>query len=183
VTTTPLSESVQDNAPSSASRLFRLIASGASVAILLASDLYSKEVAQDVLGDGRVIKVIDGFWSWHYAENRDVGFSLLRFLPHDARQPVIFTMVTIGLIAMTVYGIRRLHLLRPLVGSVLVVAGAAGNLIDRATHGFVTDFVLWYYKSFNWPIFNLADCFVVIGMFLIIWHEWKIPAEQDPAKT
>ena len=51
----------------------------------------------------------------------------------------------------------------------LILAGAFGNLIDRVFRGFVVDFI-----DFRiWPIFNLADAFVTIGVLLLIYYLWK----------
>ena len=49
----------------------------------------------------------------------------------------------------------------------LIVSGALGNVIDRIIRGYVVDYVMWYYKDFIWPIFNLADVYTVIGACLL----------------
>lgn len=51
----------------------------------------------------------------------------------------------------------------------LIIAGAAGNLFDRARYGYVVDFL-----DFRiWPVFNLADASICIGVFLVAWSLWK----------
>ena len=55
----------------------------------------------------------------------------------------------------------------PLFGcAVLLVSGAVGNVIDRLTLGFVVDFL--YFKLINFPIFNVADCYVVVAAGCLI---------------
>ena len=50
-----------------------------------------------------------------------------------------------------------------------ILAGAFGNLIDRVFRGFVVDFI-----DFRiWPIFNLADAFVTMGVLLLIYYLWR----------
>jgi signal peptidase II len=49
----------------------------------------------------------------------------------------------------------------------LILAGALGNLFDRLLFGGVRDFLHWYYVV-NWPVFNLADCFLVAGAGLLL---------------
>ena len=49
---------------------------------------------------------------------------------------------------------------------VLIAAGAVGNLIDRLLHGYVVDF--FYFKLIDFPIFNVADCYVVIAAFFAV---------------
>ncbi len=51
----------------------------------------------------------------------------------------------------------------------LILAGAAGNLIDRGLRGFeVIDFIRAHYYDYNWPVFNVADSAISIGVALII---------------
>ncbi len=51
----------------------------------------------------------------------------------------------------------------------LVLAGAIGNLIDRIFRGYVVDFIDLKF----WPVFNLADSFIVIGVLLILYYNLK----------
>src|SRR5262249_41447443 len=63
----------------------------------------------------------------------------------------------------------------------LVAGGAVGNLIDRVYFGVVTDFILWHYHEHEWPVFNVADIVLVVGvglMFIDIQKENK----RDKAK-
>ncbi len=56
----------------------------------------------------------------------------------------------------------------------LILAGAAGNLIDRLVHGHVVDFIDLYYRHWHWPAFNLADSWITLGaltLFLAYWRE------------
>ena len=46
--------------------------------------------------------------------------------------------------------------------------GAIGNVIDRLRFGYVVDFVQWYWRSFQWPVFNLADSCIVVGAVLML---------------
>jgi len=67
----------------------------------------------------------------------------------------------------------------------LVVGGAVGNLIDRIYFGVVTDFVLWRYKTHEWPVFNVADVVLVIGvglMFIDIQKEGKRDKARQAAR-
>ena len=50
----------------------------------------------------------------------------------------------------------------------LLLGGAAGNLIDRITLGMVVDFIDLYYKSYHWPIFNIADASICLGAFFLL---------------
>jgi signal peptidase II len=50
----------------------------------------------------------------------------------------------------------------------LIISGALGNLVDRFRFGYVVDFIEWYYKSYSWPVFNIADSCIVLGAALLI---------------
>jgi signal peptidase II len=62
----------------------------------------------------------------------------------------------------------------------LILGGAAGNLWDRVVSGRVVDFLLFYFKQYQWPVFNLADSAIVIGAGLLVLEILfsKPPAEE-----
>jgi signal peptidase II len=53
----------------------------------------------------------------------------------------------------------------------LILGGAVGNVVDRVLHGHVIDFLLFHYKTFYWPAFNVADMAIVGGAGLLILDE------------
>jgi signal peptidase II len=50
----------------------------------------------------------------------------------------------------------------------LVIAGAVGNIIDRVVYGYVIDFFDFYWGTYHWPAFNIADSSIVTGVALLI---------------
>jgi len=63
----------------------------------------------------------------------------------------------------------------------LILGGAVGNLWDRVASGRVVDFLLFYVKSYQWPVFNLADSAIVVGAsLLVIEILWSRPQMQEP---
>ncbi|SFV58139.1 Lipoprotein signal peptidase [hydrothermal vent metagenome] len=52
---------------------------------------------------------------------------------------------------------------------ILILVGAVGNLIDRATLGYVIDFLDFHYQNYHWPAFNIADSSIFLGMILFIF--------------
>lgn len=58
----------------------------------------------------------------------------------------------------------------------LILGGAAGNLLDRALMGYVTDFIDVFYKNHHWPVFNIADTAICIGALLLLVDLCKNPA-------
>jgi signal peptidase II len=49
----------------------------------------------------------------------------------------------------------------------LILAGTLGNMVDRVSQGAVRDFIKFHWKGHVWPLFNLADSFICVGVFLL----------------
>src|SRR5205823_3497420 len=62
----------------------------------------------------------------------------------------------------------------------LIFAGTLGNLYDRLFFGGVRDFLHWYYLV-DWPVFNLADCCLVVGAGLLLLQAFQSPPTADEA--
>jgi lipoprotein signal peptidase len=83
--------------------------------------------------------------------------------------------------AVVVLGVLLARGTRPPVVSAayaLVMGGAAGNLLDRAVRGRVVDFIYVHYYSWSYPVFNIADSAITIGVAIILihsmfWHDAK----------
>ena len=129
--------------------------------------------------------VIDGFWEWRLSFNPGSAFGLF----NSASGARVFLSV-IGVLAV----LGMLYMLkkaredqRALIWALgLVAGGAVGNLIDRIYFGVVTDFVLWRYDTHEWPVFNIADVALVVGvglMFIDIYTEGKREKELARAKA
>lgn len=110
--------------------------------------------------------VIDGYWDWELAHNHGAAFS--SFTGGTGTQVVLSLIAVAALIALAVAAART----RPeerlrRVAYALIAGGALGNLIDRIRDGAVTDFVRWRIHDAKWPIFNLADAALLIGVALL----------------
>jgi signal peptidase II len=60
-------------------------------------------------------------------------------------------------------------------GLSLVAGGAAGNLIDRLVYGHVIDFLDFYWRSWHWPAFNVADSAITVGVALLLLEALRAP--------
>jgi len=60
------------------------------------------------------------------------------------------------------------------LGLALVLGGAIGNVIDRLLYGYVIDFLLFYYKDWSYPAFNIADSAITCGVILILYDGFML---------
>jgi signal peptidase II len=136
----------------------------------------------------REIVVIDGFWTYHYAENRGAAWSMLANLPDALRLP-FFLLTTVGAIGFILWYFRKVPRDKKLLASalVLIFGGAIGNLIDRMYLGYVIDFIHWYAGDYHWPTFNVADSAITSGAVLllldVLFSKEKKPAKEKMARA
>lgn len=130
---------------------------------LLFLDQYSKEwVREHLATDPKVL--IDGVLELRYSENRGAvwGFAQGSVTLMAVISIIIFLLVLIFYVKLPSKKIFiPMHIL-----SVLVLSGAAGNLLDRVLMKFVTDFI--YIRLINFPIFNVADIYITFSAFLMV---------------
>ncbi len=137
-------------------------------ALLILLDQVSKAMVVDQLAEFQRINFLPVFDLVRF-HNTGAAFSL--FADAGGWQNWFFTgiaaLVSIGIVwyqwVLPKKGARTLAL-----GLALVLGGAIGNLIDRLNYGYVVDFLLFYYKDWSWPAFNIADSAIVVGVTLII---------------
>lgn len=96
-----------------------------------------------------------------YVENTGAAFGILS--GNVGLLAVISVLILTALLVYTVRHERKSGLF--MLAVALIVSGAIGNLIDRLFRGYVVDFLNFLFVSF--PVFNLADCFVVVGVVLL----------------
>ena len=142
------------------------------------ADYFTKILAVNGLKEqGNSVPVIEGVFHFTYHQNTGGAFSI--FEGH----PYLLAGVSVALICVAVwYVIRKKpqsHLL--LLSLSMIVAGGTGNIIDRITKGYVVDFLDFCLIKF--PVFNVADIFVCIGMtlfavYVLFIHDDKTENEK-----
>lgn len=135
---------------------------------LVSCDLMTKGLAFHLLKD-RVPLELYTCLDLRYIENYDVAFHLMRWLPASMRYTVI---LTIGLctslaflLLFLLWGCRHRW---PGLGFIFILSGAAGNIFDRWLRGFVVDFIHIHVYNVSWPVFNLADIYVSVGIVILV---------------
>lgn len=119
--------------------------------------------------------VIEGFLDLTFVENRGVAFGMFsgkRWLI------LLLTAVIAGMLLYFYHSLPRRKEYAPVRASiVLVLAGAVGNIIDRLFRGYVVDF--FEFTFFEWPVFNVADIYVVAGVILLMFLILFVIKDED----
>jgi signal peptidase II len=129
------------------------------------------------------IQVIPGFFRITHTENTGAAFSLFADSPSHWKTVLLigFSLIAMVIVSVLLWRQARALTLTGIALS-LILGGAVGNLWDRVASGRVVDFLLFYVKSYQWPVFNLADSAIVVGASLlvieILFH--KSPADETP---
>jgi signal peptidase II len=126
---------------------------------------------------GRAVEVINGFWEWRLSMNPGSAFGLFGSFGASFTR-VFLSVIGVAAVAGMVIMLKKSRSDQGVLhwALALVAGGAVGNLIDRIYYSVVTDFVLWKYKTHEWPVFNVADIVLVVGvglMFIDISKENK----------
>jgi signal peptidase II len=138
-------------------------------AVVIVLDQLSKWWALTaLLPAGTPHPVIPGFLNWTLAFNKGAAFSFLA--ASDGWQRWFFV-----LLAVVISGVLVTWLSRTARGDwktalpvSLIIGGALGNLIDRLHASQVTDFIHVYFREWNYPVFNLADCGITVGAVALV---------------
>lgn len=132
------------------------------IVILIALDQYTKHLAVVYLYQQEPYVMIPGVFELHFLVNYGAAFGILQ------NQQLFFTVMTTVVLILLIYIFLKIPMNRKygFIHGILVLlfSGAVGNLIDRLSNGYVVDF--FYFKLIDFPIFNVADCYVVISAFL-----------------
>lgn len=144
-------------------------------AVMLAFGLFgcdhaTKAIATQTLA--RAVSIEPGILELHYVRNDDVAFNAFQRLgvPHS---PLFLSAVMLVALAtaigFTVVGQRRSPSRLDLIGGACIIGGALGNVADRIARGFVVDFI----HVRGWPVFNVADIAVIVGVGLLALSRMK----------
>jgi signal peptidase II len=108
--------------------------------------------------------VIRDVFEFYYLENTGTAWGMF------AGARIIFLIITLLVVAIVFYVLLKLpcrkRFIPMYISLVLLAAGGIGNFIDRLILGYVRDFL--YFKLINFPIFNVADSYVTVGLILFI---------------
>lgn len=143
--------------------------------VLLALDQFTKYLAIRHLKDAPPLVLIDGVLELQYLENRGSAFGMLQ------NQKAFILFVGVVFLAFILFFLFKLpdnkkfdivHILLA-----VVIAGGIGNMIDRFRFDYVVDFIS--FVLIHYPIFNVADCYIVVAMILLFLLFVFVYKEKD----
>lgn len=120
---------------------------------------------------------ITSWFNWTHVLNPGAAFSFLA--EASGWQRYVFTAAGLLVSTILLFSLWRGVTSRLVtVSYVSIVAGALGNVIDRARLGAVVDYLDFHWKLWHWPAFNLADVLVVGGAILLVLSSFIVPRDE-----
>jgi len=147
-------------------------------------DRWTKHLAATRIAMYTHIQIIPGFFRLTHTENTGAAFSLFADSTAHWKTAALIGFSVVAMVIVTVLLWKQGRALTTTgIALSLILGGAVGNLWDRVASGRVVDFLLFYVKQYQWPVFNLADSAIVVGASLlvleILFH--KSPPDETPA--
>lgn len=161
---------MSESPPRNSRRISRLYFAPIAACVFFIDQLSKRLVVRHIPLQS-VIRVIPGFFNLTHAVNTGVAFSLFAGSPSLWKTSLLIAVSAALLVAVVLIVGRAPKLeWKSGFGLALIVGGALSNLVDRIRFGSVVDFLDFYFRSYHWPTFNLADSSIVIGAGLLILH-------------
>ena len=140
------------------------------VGLLIWFDRFTKNYFYDffVTKNNQDVCIIKNFFYFTYATNTGAGWS---FLSGVSWAQTFFKVTTvIALAIMLFFSVYSLIKNKKwlFISFSLCIAGAVGNFIDRIINGFVIDFISFIFGNYNFPVFNVADICLTVGVIMLI---------------
>ncbi|KJV89896.1 signal peptidase II [Rickettsia bellii str. RML An4] len=101
-------------------------------------------------------------YTWNYG----ISFGLMR--DYYQYSNIVFLITNTIIVCYLYYLMMSSKTIGGFAGYSFVIGGAIGNLIDRSFRGAVFDFIHFYYQDYSFPVFNLADCFITLGVIILV---------------
>ena len=148
------------------------------VFILLILDIISKKIISISIPLNDSIKVIPNFFSITNVNNYGIAWSML-----NGYRYLIIIITIIIILAIIIYLHKNNNMLKyETISYLMIIGGSLGNLYDRIIHGYVIDFLDFNILGYNYPVFNLADSYIVIGIIILIISMWRDSNDRNKSR-
>ena len=132
-------------------------------------DQFTKLLITNQLDLGKSVSIVPGLLDLNHVRNTGMAFGLLSSadIPFKSILLTVLSLLAMGAVgfyALTAPASEKFTR----VGLVMVLGGAAGNIVDRIRLGYVVDFIDVFYRGWHWPAFNVADSAICIGVGLLL---------------
>lgn len=131
--------------------------------IIFIIDQISKVIISSYIGLNSSVRVIKNFFYLTYTNNTGASFGILK----NSRVLLIILSI-IALLILLRYISTFKETKYNILGLGFLMGGIIGNLLDRVLFGYVRDFFNFYIIGYDFPVFNIADIFIVLGVFILI---------------
>lgn len=144
------------------------------ILILVGADQLSKYLIDSYMLEGETLPIINDFFHLTYVKNRGIAFGIFQ-----GKLDIISIATIIAIVAIAYYLYKERNKLSMIekMGFIYILAGAIGNMIDRAFRGFVVDMVdfrgVWSY------VFNLADVWINIGVVFVLLDQLILRKKRE----
>ena len=135
------------------------------ITIFVAMDQLSKKMVITHLKLNQPVVIIKDFFNLTYVRNYGAGFSILQ---HATAFLLALTIIACIVLFYLLVTTDKKDLLSK-VCYLMIISGAIGNFIDRVRFSYVIDFLDFKIFGYDYPVFNIADCFITVGCFLLIF--------------
>lgn len=154
------------------SKLARYALLFGAAAFVFGLDQISKALVLAYMAPGEAIPVCPGFFDLVCVANRGAAFGFLN--RSDIEWQFWLFLVATCIAFWAILTLAKNSLKQPLllIGLGMIMGGAGGNLLDRIRFRAVTDFLDFYWGSWHWPAFNVADMGICVGVALAIFSTW-----------
>jgi signal peptidase II len=134
--------------------------------VVLVLDQFTKHLVNRHIPRYGLVRIIPGFFDLTNVRNPGAAFGFLAGAEGWWRTAFFITVSAAALVVIAVL-VRKTSERLSLAAFSLIGGGAVGNLVDRVRFGEVVDFIDWYYGSWHWPAFNIADSAITAGVALL----------------
>ena len=148
---------------------------------VLGLDQWTKHVAVTELPPGEPMPIIDNIFNLTLVYNPGAAFGMFSGLDDNIRRILLGVVATLALLVVVRFMLKEAkHDAPSQFALTAILGGAIGNLIDRYRFDSVVDFLDFYWNSYHWPAFNVADTAISIGVALLMYRVLLTKPHEEP---